>query len=69
MWLKTNLEIKTVGDNIDGEATHKFVNVKEDTTKEQIDKFGNTIGTLADEGYSAAVTVTYDRQNYTVPAN
>lgn len=62
--LKTDLQIKTVGDNIDGEATHKFVNVKEGTTTEQLDKFGKTIAELADEGYSAAVTVVYDCHDY-----
>ncbi|MDN5953595.1 MAG: hypothetical protein L0H99_06790 [Loigolactobacillus coryniformis] len=62
--LKTDLQIKTVGDNIDGEATHKFVNVKEGTTTEQLDTFGKTIAELADEGYSAAVTVVYDRHDY-----
>lgn len=62
--LKTNLEIKTVGDNIDGEATHKFVNIKEGATTEQFDTFGKTIAQLAGEGYSAAVAVTYDRHDY-----
>lgn len=62
--LKTDLQIKTVGDNIDGEATHKFVNVKEGTTTEQLDKFGKTIAELADEGYGAAVTVVYDHHDY-----
>lgn len=62
--LKTDLQIKTVGDNIDGEATHKFMNVKEVTTPEQLDTFGKTIAELADEGYSAAVTVIYDRHDY-----
>lgn len=62
--LKIDLQIKTVGDNIDGEATHKFMNVKEGTTPEQLDTFGKTIAELADEGYSAAVTVIYDRHDY-----
>lgn len=62
--LKTDLQIKTVGDNIDGKATHKFVNVKEGTTPEQLDTFGKTIAKLANEGYSAAVTVIYDRHDY-----
>lgn len=62
--LKTDLQIKTVGDNIDGEATHKFMNVKEGTTPEQLDTFGKAIAELADEGYSAAVTVIYDRHDY-----
>ena len=62
--LKTDLQTKTVGDNIDGEATHKFVNVKEGTTPEQLDTFGKTIAELADEGYSTAVTVVYDRHDY-----
>lgn len=63
-WLKTNLEIKTIGDNIDDEASHKFVNLKEGITPEQCDQFGQTIAKLADEGYSAAVTVTYDRHDF-----
>ncbi|MFD0896707.1 DUF1659 domain-containing protein [Loigolactobacillus binensis] len=63
-WKKTNLEIKTIGDNIDGEATHRFTNIAKDVTIEQFDKFGQTIATLADEGYSACITVTYDRKDY-----
>ncbi|MDC4186678.1 hypothetical protein MK904_11315 [Loigolactobacillus coryniformis] len=62
--MKTDLQIKTVGDNIDGEATHKFTNVKEGSTTAQFDKFGLAIAKLANEGYSAAVSVVYDRHDY-----
>ncbi|MFD1317351.1 DUF1659 domain-containing protein [Loigolactobacillus zhaoyuanensis] len=64
VWEKTNLEIKTVGDDIDGEATHKFVNIKEGTTTDQFDKFGTAIAELAEEGYTGAVAVTYERHDY-----
>lgn len=40
------------------------MNVKEGTTPEQLDTFGKTIAKLANEGYSAAVTVVYDRHDY-----
>lgn len=63
-WTKSVVEVKAVGDDIDGEKGFRFSNAIESPTKGQCDLFGKAICALTGTGYSATVVHRSARHDY-----
>lgn len=62
-WIKTVVEVRAVGNDIDGEAGYRFSNGIVAPTKQQCDLFGKAICKLTATGYSATILHTSTRHD------